>query len=141
MESNLKISAMYSITCVNDHTQKDSNQDQLSLNAGHKYCRMFQGEHSAILLTSIKRQFVIKIFVLSIFEWTFYTCFAVLFCLKEQSFVKREGSLKFFQTFLCNSQNYHPKVPWMIRRHCCTRPKAEGSSALGHSQHRGLGKF
>ena len=43
-------------------------QDRLSLNAGQKYCRMLQGEHSAILLTFIKLPFVIKIFVLSIFE-------------------------------------------------------------------------
>ena len=35
-------------------------QDQLSLNAGHKYCRMPQGEHSAMLLTFIKLPFVIK---------------------------------------------------------------------------------
>ena len=41
-------------------------QDQLSLNVGQKYCRMFQGEHSAILSTFIKLSFVIKIFVLSI---------------------------------------------------------------------------
>ena len=34
---------------------------------------MLQMEHSAILLTFIKLQFVIKIFVLSIFEWPFYT--------------------------------------------------------------------
>ena len=50
-------------------------QDQLSLNAGQKYCRMlpfnadlkycrmFQGEHSAILLTCIKLPFASKIFV------------------------------------------------------------------------------
>ena len=36
-------------------------QDQLSLNAGQKYCRMLQGEHSAILSTFIKLPFVIKI--------------------------------------------------------------------------------
>ena len=47
------------------------------LNAGQKYCRMLQGEHSAILLTFIKLPFVIKIFVLSIFEWPFYTGFTV----------------------------------------------------------------
>ena len=41
-------------------------QDQLVLNAGQKYCRMLQGEHSAILSTFIKLQLVIKIFVLSI---------------------------------------------------------------------------
>ena len=43
-------------------------QDQLSLNAGQKYCRMLQGEHSAILSTFIKLPFVFKTFVLSIFE-------------------------------------------------------------------------
>ena len=34
-------------------------------------------EHSAILLTFIKLPFVIKIFVLSIFEWPFKTGFTV----------------------------------------------------------------
>ena len=38
---------------------------------------MLQMEHSAILLTFIKLPFVIKIFVLFIFEWPFYTGFAV----------------------------------------------------------------
>ena len=36
-----------------------------------------KGEHSAILLTFLKLLFVIKIFVLSIFEWPFYTGFNV----------------------------------------------------------------
>ena len=36
-----------------------------------------KGEHSAILLTFIKLPFVIKIFVLSIYEWPFYTGFTV----------------------------------------------------------------
>ena len=61
---------------------------KISLNAGQKHCRMLQGEHSAILrsealenapgehsailLTFIKLPFVIKIFVLSIFEWPLY---------------------------------------------------------------------
>ena len=53
-------------------------QDQLLLNAGQKYCRMFQGEHSAILSTSIKLPIFIKIFVLSIFEWTCYSGFTVI---------------------------------------------------------------
>ena len=54
-------------------------QDKLSLNAGQKYCRMLlQGEHSAILSTFIKLPFVIKIFVLSIFELPFYTGFTVV---------------------------------------------------------------
>ena len=38
---------------------------------------MLQGEHSAIFSTLIKLPFVIKIFVLSIFEWPFYTGFTV----------------------------------------------------------------
>ena len=51
--------------------QKFGFQDHLSLNAGQEYCRMLQGEHSAILSTFIMQPFVIKIFVLSIFEWPF----------------------------------------------------------------------
>ena len=39
---------------------------------------MLQGEHSAILSTFIKLLFVIKIFVLSIFEWPFKSGFTVL---------------------------------------------------------------
>ena len=35
-------------------------------------------EYSAIISTFIKLPFVIKIFVLSIFEWPFYTGFTVL---------------------------------------------------------------
>ena len=38
---------------------------------------MLQGEHSAILLTCIELPFVIKIFLLSIVEWPFYTGFTV----------------------------------------------------------------
>ena len=57
--------------------QKFGFQDRLSLNAVQKYCRMLQGEHSAILSTFIKLPFVIKTFVLSIFEWPFYEGFTV----------------------------------------------------------------
>ena len=39
---------------------------------------MLQGEDSAILSTFIKLPFVIKIFLLSIFEWPFYTGFNVI---------------------------------------------------------------
>ena len=63
-------------TCVKrplSYRPKIGFQDQLSLNAGQRYSRMLQGGHSAILLTCIKLPFVIKIFVLSIFEWPFYT--------------------------------------------------------------------
>ena len=58
-------------------------QDQLSFNAGQKYCRMLQEEHSAILSTFVKLPFVIKsLVVLSIFEWTFYTGFTAIPTLK-----------------------------------------------------------
>ena len=54
-------------------------QDQLLLTyAGQKYCRMLQGEHSALLLTFIRLPFVIKIFVLSIFKRPFYAGFTVV---------------------------------------------------------------
>ena len=71
----------YSKTCVKQPLSKRPKigfQDQLALNAGQKYCRMLQGEHSAILLAFIKLPFVSRIFVLSIFEWPFYTGFTVL---------------------------------------------------------------
>ena len=57
---------------------KNGFHDQLLLNAGQKYCRMLQGEHSAILSIFIKLPFVIKIFVLSIFEWPLKTGFTVI---------------------------------------------------------------
>ena len=51
---------------------------------------MLQGEHSAILSTFIKLPFVIKIFVLSILEWPFYTGFTVTL------------SLAFYECFCLN---------------------------------------
>ena len=57
---------MYSKTCVKPPLSKRPKfgfQNQLLLNAGQKYSRMLQGEHSALLLTFIKLPFVIKIFV------------------------------------------------------------------------------
>ena len=74
------ITSTYSKTCVKRPLSKRLKigfQDQLSLNAGQKCCRVLQGEHSAIILTFIKLPFVIKIFVLSIFEWPFCTGFTV----------------------------------------------------------------
>ena len=68
----------FSKTCVKRPVKKRPKlgfQDKLSLNAGQKYCRMLQGEHSAILLTYIKQPSIIKIFVLFIFEWPFNTGF------------------------------------------------------------------
>ena len=64
---------------LSGHSKKIKNwfQNRLSLNAGQKYCRMLQCEHFAILSTFIKQPFVIKIFVLSIFERPFKTGFTV----------------------------------------------------------------
>ena len=58
-------------------------QGKLLLHAGQKYCRMLQQEYSTIHLTFIKLPFVIKIFVLSIFEWPFYTSFTVFKCIVD----------------------------------------------------------
>ena len=51
---------------------------------------MLQGEHSAILSTFIKLPFVIKIFVLSVFEWPFYTGFTIL------SFYRYKNTIQYF---------------------------------------------
>ena len=65
---------------LSGHSQntKMGLQDQLSLNACQKYCRMLQGEHSAILSTCIQLPHGFKTFVLSIFEWPLKTGFTVL---------------------------------------------------------------
>ena len=55
---------------LGDHSERRPKigfQDRLLLNAGQKYCRMLQGEHSAILLTFLKQPFAINTFLLSIF--------------------------------------------------------------------------
>ena len=70
----------YSKICLKRPLKKKTKigfQDRLSLNAGQKYCRMLQRKHSAILSTFIKLSFVIKIFVLSIFEWPLKTGFTI----------------------------------------------------------------
>ena len=70
----------YSKPCVKRPLSKRTKigfQEQLSLNAGQTYRRMLSGEHSAILSTFIKLSFVIKIFVLSIFEWPLKTGFTL----------------------------------------------------------------
>ena len=56
-------------------------QDQLSLNAGQKYCRMLQGEHSEILSTFIKLPLSLRF--LFVYFWVavlhrFYTGFTVV---------------------------------------------------------------
>ena len=68
-------------TCLKQPLKRKTKigfQDRLSLNAGQKYCRMLQGEHSAILSAYIKLPFAIKTFVLSIFEWLLKAGFTVV---------------------------------------------------------------
>ena len=70
----------YSKTCLKwplKWKTKIDFKNRLLLNAGHKYCRMLQEGHSAILSTFIKLLFVIKTFVLSMFEWPLKTGFTV----------------------------------------------------------------
>ena len=50
---------------------------RFSLNAGQKYYRMLQGEHSAILSNFIKLPFSIMTLVLSISKWPLKTYFTV----------------------------------------------------------------
>ena len=58
----------------NGHSQKDR---KLVFKTNYRLMKV-KGEHSAILLTFIKLPFVIKIFVLSVLEWPFYTGFTGL---------------------------------------------------------------
>ena len=78
--------AYYSKTRVKQPLSKRPKNDfqgRFLLNAGQKYCRMLHREHSAILSTFIRLPLVIKTFVLSIFEWPFYTGFTVVHFLKD----------------------------------------------------------
>ena len=70
---------------------------------------MIQGEHSAILLIFIKLPFVIKIFVLSIFEWPFYTGFTVL-----ASSIHTEDYMIFFLCDVANSNKNNHFMPMTI---------------------------
>ena len=82
----------YSKICLKRPLKKKTKigfQDQLLLNAGQKYCRMLQGEHSAILWTFTKLPFVIKYNILSFF-WVavldrFY-CTCICFCHFDKDF-------------------------------------------------------
>ena len=75
---------------------KNGFQYRLSLNAGQKYCRMLQGEHSAILWTFIKLPFVIKIFILSFSEWLLKTGFTVITCMLSKVY-----NDEYFNSYTC----------------------------------------
>ena len=66
-------------------------QDQLLLNAGQKYCRLLQGEHSAIISTCIELPQGFKTFVLSILEWLLKTGFTVS---KKIQYSKNQQNLR-----------------------------------------------
>ena len=91
-------------------TPIDGFQYQLSLNAGQKYCRMLQGEHSAILTTFIKLPFSIKTFALTIFKWQIKTGFTVFWCflsLSGSSVTCNPGRVYFLQVSLCSHLGKH----------------------------------
>ena len=102
----MKISE-YSKTCVKrPHSKRPQIgfQYQLSLNAGQKYCRMLQGEHSAILLTFIKLPVVIKIIALPIFSGRFPQVLLTVRCDKK-------GSLIIYTQYIANSIQVHKRYP------------------------------
>ena len=66
------------------------------------YCRMLQGEHSAVLWTFIKLPFVIKICVLSIFDGTFEHS-AILW-----TFIKLPFVIKIFVLSIFDGSFEHP---------------------------------
>ena len=63
MSAKLKICSETCVKRLLSKRPKFGFQNQLLLNACHKYCRMLQGEHSAILSAFIKLPFVIEIFI------------------------------------------------------------------------------
>ena len=80
--SKIKRSKVTDYAALNGHLNRRPKigiHDPLSLNAGQKYCRMLHGEHPAILSTFVKLPLAIKIFVLSLFEWSLKTGFTVIF--------------------------------------------------------------
>ena len=86
------IKLKYSKSCLKQPLSKRPKigfQDQLSLNAGQKYCRMLPLDHSSVPLTTMKIQFVIQI-VLSIFQWPLYiglTIWDILFPINELKYL------------------------------------------------------
>ena len=104
-------------------------QDQLLLNAGHKYCRMLQGEHSAILSTFIKLPFVSKTLVLSILEWSFYTGFTVLL----NMYYYRNNLLLI--TCLCQLFDIKFLCPALTCCSCCQNENLDLGKILRHFMH------
>ena len=81
-------------------------------------------KHSAILSTFIKLPFVIKIFVLPIFEWPFYTGFTIQFSL----FFQRRRLLKLFWRSCLLSVWYYS---WSLESICTAASLTRGT--VSHS--------
>ena len=76
---------------------------------------MLQVEHSAILSTFIKLPIVIKIFVLSIFEWPFYTGFTVgLYFHMLYVFYSSKKTLCIYYTCIITEESYQLLVAGFI---------------------------
>ena len=72
----MKNALIYSKPVLSDHSKRRPklvSNTRFPLNACQKYCRLLQGEHSAILLTFITLPFAKNIYFLSIFEWSLKT--------------------------------------------------------------------
>ena len=71
---------VYSKTCLKRPLKNRQNKDlngKWLINEDRKYCRMLPLEHSAMLLTCIKRYLVLKTNFCVIFEWPLKTGFTV----------------------------------------------------------------
>ena len=90
-------------------------QYRLWLNAGQKYCRMLQWEHSAILSTFIKLPFSIKIFVLSIFKWLLKTGFTVYW----KIWIYPSFDLKPSNNIQCRSLNFNFVSAYQTLKNIC----------------------
>ena len=111
--NNVHVHWQYSKTCVKwplSKRPKNGFQDRLSLNAGQKYCKMLQREHSAILSTFIKLPVGINTFVLFIFEWQFYTGFTVNSKQLQLSNKSRRKSL------IISLSLHHSPILWVSKR-------------------------
>ena len=78
---------------------------------------MLHVEHSAILLTFIRLPFVIKIFVVSILEWSFYTCFTVIFFsaeLQQRPYWSRYGRTRLLIYTVINSKYFDLAIAGVI---------------------------
>ena len=71
---------------------------------------MLQGEHSALLLTFIKLPSVIKIFVLSFFEWPLKTGFTVFQRYYPEVALCSEKQIKKTITFIISTQTGDQRV-------------------------------